>query len=161
MRGVEPTAVTVRQEFSIVEGRMFEFGTNEVIAGRGAAGQFSGLEVDHEIRLGQVTWRVVGIFETDGSVAETEVWSDARTIQGAYRRGNSYQTVLARLDPAESFTAFRDWLTSTPAQRRSGARTSYLAVARLTTLVRIVGWHASPYRRSGAISRYTAVAARR
>jgi putative ABC transport system permease protein len=88
LRGVEPSAPRVRDEFSIVEGRMFEFGTNEVIAGRGAAGQFAGLDVGNEIRSGQVSWRVVGIFETDGSVAETEIWCDARTIQGAYRRGN-------------------------------------------------------------------------
>ncbi|HSF99882.1 MAG TPA: ABC transporter permease, partial [Vicinamibacterales bacterium] len=41
MRGIEPAATSVRGEFSVVEGRMFEFGTNEVIAGRGAAAQFS------------------------------------------------------------------------------------------------------------------------
>ena len=34
----------VRDEVSIVEGRMFEFGTNEVVVGRGASGQFAGLD---------------------------------------------------------------------------------------------------------------------
>ena len=168
MRGVEPTAVTVREEFSIIEGRMFEFGTNEVIAGRGAAGQFGGLDVGNEIRLGQVTWRVVGIFETDGSVAETEVWSDARTIQGAYRRGNSYQTVLARLDTAESFTAFRDWLTSNPQLNVQVRRENeyYASQSRaLTTLVRIVGFGIASLMSLGAIfgailTMYTAVASR-
>ena len=42
MRGVEPTATAVRDEFSIVEGRMFEFGTNEVVVGRGAKREFPG-----------------------------------------------------------------------------------------------------------------------
>ena len=36
MRGIEPAAMPVRDEVSIVEGRMFQFGTNEVIVGRGA-----------------------------------------------------------------------------------------------------------------------------
>src|SRR6185503_8812695 len=36
MRGIEPLTIQVRDEASIVEGRMFQFGTNEVIAGRGA-----------------------------------------------------------------------------------------------------------------------------
>src|SRR5687767_2791527 len=36
MRGIEPTALPVRHEVSIVSGRMFEFGTNEVVVGRGA-----------------------------------------------------------------------------------------------------------------------------
>ena len=54
------------------------------------------------------------MFETDGSVSETEIWCDARVLQGAYRRGNSYQTVLAQLDSSESFNTFRDWLTANP-----------------------------------------------
>ena len=55
MRGVEPTALPVRDEVSIVEGRMFEFGTNEVVVGRGASGQFEGLTVGNELRSGQNT----------------------------------------------------------------------------------------------------------
>ena len=54
-----------------IEGRMFEFGTNEVIVGRGASGQFASLEVGNTIVSGQNRWQVVGIFEADGGVAET------------------------------------------------------------------------------------------
>ena len=36
-RGVEPMAFEVREEIEITSGRMFEWGRNEVIAGRGAA----------------------------------------------------------------------------------------------------------------------------
>lgn len=114
MRGIERTTLQVRDEVSLIEGRMFEFGTNEVIAGRGASGQFAGLTVGQEVRSGQNTWKVVGIFEADGGVAETEIWCDGRLLQGAYRRGNTYQTVLARLDGADSFDTFRDWLTANP-----------------------------------------------
>ena len=168
MRGIEPIATTVRQEFSIVEGRMFEFGTNEVIAGRGAAGQFDGLDVGNEIRLGQATWRVVGTFETDGSVAETEVWTDARTLQGAYRRGNSFQSVLAKLVSPDSFDEFRDWLTANP-QLNVQVRHEqeyYAGQSRaLTTLVRVVGFGIAGLMSLGAIfgailAMYTAVATR-
>ena len=89
MRGIEPPATAVRDEVSIVEGRMFKFGTNEVIVGRGASGQFAGLTVGSTIVSGQNTWQVVGMFEADGGVAETEIWCDARVLQGAYRRGNT------------------------------------------------------------------------
>ena len=114
MRGVQQTAMAVRNEASIVEGRMFEFGTNEIVVGRGASGQFAGLTVGNEFKSGQDTWKVVGIFETDGGVSETEIWCDSRVLQGAYRRGNSYQTVLAQLDSSDSFNTFRDWLTANP-----------------------------------------------
>jgi len=114
MRGVEPVTPRVRDEVNVVEGRMFQFGSNEVVVGRGASANFAGLEVGSEIRSGQTTWKVVGMFEADGGVAETEVWCDARVLQGAYRRGNTYQLVMAQLDSADSLTTFRDWLTSNP-----------------------------------------------
>ena len=114
MRGIEQTAMSVRGEASIVEGRMLEFGTNEIVVGRGASGQFAGLTLGNEFKSGQNTWKVVGIFETDGAVSETEIWCDSRVLQGAYRRGNSYQTVLAQLDSSDSFNTFRDWLTANP-----------------------------------------------
>ena len=94
---------------------MFQFGTNEVVVGRGAVVNFQGLTVGSTIHSGQNTWQVVGMFETDGSVAETEIWCDSAVLQGAYRRGNTYQTVLARLDsPRRRFDTFRDWLTANP-----------------------------------------------
>jgi len=114
MRGVEPAAFAVRDEVRIIDGRLLEFGTNEVVVGRGASGQFADLTVGSEIKSGQATWRVVGIFEANGGVAETEIWVDARVLQGVYRRGNSYQLVLARLDSSDAFDTFRDWLITNP-----------------------------------------------
>ncbi len=114
MRGIEPTAMQVREEVSIIEGRMLTFGTNEVVVGRGANGQFAGLEIGDLVQSGQSPWTVVGVFDAGGGVAETEVWADSRTLQGAYRRGNSYQSVLARLDSTGSFDTVSDWLATNP-----------------------------------------------
>jgi putative ABC transport system permease protein len=168
LRGIEPTALRVRNEASIVQGRMLQFGTNEVVVGRSASGQFAGLTLGSAIKSGQVTWSVVGIFETDGSVAETEIWCDARTLQGAYRRGNSFQSVLVRLDTPESFTPFKDWLTANP-QVNVGVRreTDYYAAqsATLTNLIRTIGFGIAALMAIGAVfgailTMYTAVATR-
>ncbi len=168
MRGIEPAALQVRNEVSIVEGRMLQFGTNEVVVGAAAARQFAGLTVGSEIRSGQVVWTVVGLFEADGSVAETELWCDARTLQGAYRRGNSYQSVLARLDSAGSFDTFKDWLTSNPQLNVSVRRETeyYAAQSRtLTSLIQTIGFAIAALMAIGAIfgavlTMYTAVATR-
>src|ERR687897_3588728 len=53
MRGIEPPGTTLRSEFSIAAGRMFTFGTNEVIVGRGAHVNFKGLNVGDTITSGQ------------------------------------------------------------------------------------------------------------
>jgi len=114
LRGLSPIALKVRPEVKIVEGRMFQSGTNEIVVGRAASQQYSGLEVGRSIKWGESTWQVVGVFETGGSVAESEIWCDARVLQPAYRRGNSFQSVLARLASVDSFQTLKDSLTSDP-----------------------------------------------
>ena len=168
LRGIEPAGTTVRSEFAIAEGRMFTFGTNEVIAGRGAHVNFKGLNVGDTITSGQNTWTVVGLFETGGSVAETEIWCDVRVLQGVYRRGNSYQSILARLDSSESFNTFRDWLTSNPQVNVQVRReTEYYAQQSraLTSLIRTVGFGIAALMGIGAVfgailTMYTAVSTR-
>jgi putative ABC transport system permease protein len=168
MRGIEPATFQVRKEARIIEGRMLRFGTNEIIVGRAAARQFSGLSLGSQVKSGQITWTVVGVFETQGSVSETELWCDARVLQGAYRRGNSYQSVLARLESPQSYTAFKDWLTSNP-QINISVRPEveyYTAQSTtLTTLIRTVGFGIAVLMGIGAVfgailTMYTAVATR-
>jgi putative ABC transport system permease protein len=114
LRGVGQSAPKLRQGFQITEGRMFTPGTFEVIVGRGALAQFAGLEVGDVIRSGRAEWKVVGHFRDAGSVAESEIWTDAPVLQGAYQRGTSFQSVRARLSSASALTAFRDLLTTNP-----------------------------------------------
>jgi putative ABC transport system permease protein len=168
MRGIDRSARQVRDEVTIIEGRMFEFGTNEIVVGRGANAQFAGLTVGNQWRSGQNSWKVVGIFEADGGVAETEIWCDVRVLQGAYRRGNSYQTVLVRLDSSDSFNTFRDWLTSNPQVNVQVRReTEYYAQQSraLSGLIQGVGFGIAALMGIGAVfgailTMYTAVSTR-
>ena len=168
VRGIEPASIAMRSEVSIVEGRMFRFGTNEVIAGRGANSQFINLDVGDTLVSGQNRWPVVGVFEADGSVAETEIWIDARVLQSAYRRGNSFQTVLARLDSRESYTMFRDWLTANPQLNVAIRRENEYYAAQsqaISRLIRTIGFGIAGLMGIGAIfgailTMYTAVATR-
>lgn len=114
LRGLTPIALKVRPQVKIVEGRMFTPGTNEIIVGRSASRQFVDLNIGTSVRWGESTWQVVGIFDAGGSVAESEIWCDAKVLQPAYRRGNSYQSVYARLESPDSFQAFKDALTTNP-----------------------------------------------
>ena len=168
MRGVEESALQVRDEISLIEGRMFQFGTNEIIVGRGASGQFAGLTTGSELRSGQSVWTVVGVFEADGGVAETEIWCDARVLQGAYRRGSTFQTVLVRLDSSETFDMFRDWLTSNPqlnVQVRREAEYYAQQSRALSSLIQGVGFGIAALMGIGAVfgailTMYTAVSTR-
>lgn len=114
LRGVEGAAPAVRDDLRIVAGRMFEGGRNEVIVGAGAAREFAGLEVGGAVKVGSASWPVVGVFTANGGVAESEIWSDAKVLQDAYHRGDSFQSVYVRLASAGSFQEFKDALTANP-----------------------------------------------
>jgi putative ABC transport system permease protein len=168
LRGIDPSSMRVRSEVSLISGRMLEFGTNEVIAGRGASAEFANLEIGDTVRSGKNVFQVVGVFEADGGVSESEVWADARLLQGAYQRGNSYQIVLAQLDSGGSFDAFKDWLTSNPQLdvqvRRENEYYEGQSQA-MTTLISTIGYGIAILMGIGAVfgailTMYTAVASR-
>lgn len=113
-RGIQPGAFDVRNNVSLIEGRMFEEGKNEIIVGRSAQQEFLGLETGSTIRFGQSEWQVVGAFEAGGSVSESELWTDVRVLQGAYRRGNSFQSVRVKLQSEGSLETLTAALKNDP-----------------------------------------------
>ena len=56
----------------------------------------------------------MGIFSTGGTVEDSEIWTDAKVLQPAYSRGNSYQSVHVRLESAAAYDTFKDALTTDP-----------------------------------------------
>lgn len=168
MRGVEGAALAVRDQLRITAGRMFEWGRNEVIVGAGAAREFAGLEVGGTIKVGRETWPVVGVFAAGGGVAESEVWTDAKVLQDAYHRGESFQSVYARLNSAGAFAEFKDALTANPQlsvkvlrQSDHYAEQSQILTRLITSLGFLIGFLMAIGAVFGALNTmYSAVAAR-
>jgi putative ABC transport system permease protein len=168
MRGVQPAAFAIRNDLKIVAGRRFEPGRNEVIVGRAAAEEFAGLDLGRHLRWGENEWTVVGLFTDNGSLTESEIWCDAGVLQPAYRRGNSFQSVHARLESPAAFTAFKDALTADPRLDVKVQReTDYYAEQSnaLTLMIRVLGYVIALLMALGAVfgalnTMYNAVAAR-
>ena len=168
LRGVEGAAVNVRDGLKITAGRMFEWGKNEVIVGVGAAREFAGLEIGGTVKVGRENWPVVGLFEVGGGVAESEVWTDAKVLQAAYNRGDSFQSVYAKLESADAFTAFKDSLTSNPQLSVKVLRQSEHYAEQstaITTLITTLGFLIASLMAVGAVfgalnTMYSAVSAR-
>lgn len=124
LRGVGAAAFDVRGDITMVQGRKFESGKNEVIVGAGAARAFSGLEAGQSIKIGVNTWDIVGTFTAGGGLAESEIWTDAAVLQPAYNRPEGYQSVYTKLTSAEAYDAFKDALTTNPQLKVKVARLS-------------------------------------
>jgi len=138
LRGVEPAAVEVREQLKLVAGRMFEPGRNEVVVGIGASREFAGLEIGSQLKVGRDAWPIVGIFSANGGGAESEVWTDATVLQGAYKRGESFQSVSARLVSPGAFQGFKDALTTNPQLNVKVLRQSEYYAEQSETLTRLI-----------------------
>ena len=168
MRGVTEAAFSVRGNVAMVEGRRFQPGRNEVIAGAGAAREFSGVEPGSSLHLGASDWTVVGVFSAGGGAAESELWTDAAVLQPAYHRGDSYQSVYAKLSSPSKFPEFKDSLTSNPRLNVKAIRQSDFFAEQstaLTDFIRGVGFFIAFLMALGALfsalnTMYGAVAAR-
>ncbi len=114
LRGVGTAAFDVRGNVTMLQGRRFELGKNEVIVGSGAVRSFAGLDIGQRIKIGVNTWDVVGIFSSGGGLAESEIWTDAAVLQPAYQRPDGFQSVYAKLTTPEAYDAFKDALTTNP-----------------------------------------------
>jgi ABC-type lipoprotein release transport system permease subunit len=109
VRGIEEAAFQLRPKVRIVEGRMFEWGAREIIVGAGITRRFIGAQLGEKIKFGGDLWSVVGIFDSDGSGFDSEIWGDIHQITDAFKR-TSFSTVTFRLknpdDLGDLITAF-------------------------------------------------------
>lgn len=113
LRGVAPAGLAMRPEVKLVEGRLFQSGLNELIAGRQATRQFEGVALGQQLHFRGSTWTVVGVFDSGGDAHESELWTDANTARNAFGRTGA-SSVLVQLQSPESLQALKDAVTSDP-----------------------------------------------
>ena len=167
-RGIQSGAFDVRKNVQLADGRMFEEGKNEIVVGRAAQQEFMGLETGSTIRFGQSEWQIVGSFEAGGSVSESELWTDVRVLQSAYRRGNSFQSVRVKLQGDASLEELKAALDADPRINPDvfTEKEYYSGQAEgLTQFIKLVGYPLTILMSIGAIfgalnSMYTSVSVR-
>ncbi len=109
IRGVQEAAFALHETtLRIVEGRRFEFGTDEVIVGSKLTGRIRDCRIGDVIVLNTTPFRVVGVFEHDGPFA-SEIWSDVERMSSALERP-VFSRMIAKLKPGITVAAFHERL---------------------------------------------------
>ncbi len=97
LRGIGQEGAAIRRNITLTQGRMFNPGSNEIVVGKGIVSEFAGFERGQTVNFGSSPWTVVGVFDADGSVFESEIWADLPVVQSLFKRNNYFQTMRARL----------------------------------------------------------------
>lgn len=111
LRGVARNQQELRPELRIVHGRQYLPAVNEVIVGTRAHAQYAHLDPGDRIETQGATWTVVGLFESQGDLHESEIIADAAALQGALRRSGSFQSVTLALESPAALAGFQQALT--------------------------------------------------
>jgi putative ABC transport system permease protein len=114
VRGVSSMAFAVRQNVTIVEGRNFTPGLYELIVGQKASERYRGLEVGGSITLQRQKWNVVGVFTSEGSSFESEVWGDVDALAPVFNRAGGYQSLTLKLNDPSQIARFDADLKANP-----------------------------------------------
>jgi putative ABC transport system permease protein len=104
----------VRKEtVHVVDGRLPQAGTSEVMIGRSMKGRYVGAQVGQSIHIARRDWQVVGLFEANGSGFESEIWADADQIADAMHR-TGYSSMTVRLKSASDLASLRATVDADP-----------------------------------------------
>jgi len=117
VRGVSPMAFKVRQGLRIEQGRMFTPGLYELVVGKKAAARYSGAQIGSAIKIQRRSWSVVGVFSSEGSGFESEIWGDVDVMGPAFNRANGYQSLTLRLKDPSTVEAFDADLQRNPSMQ--------------------------------------------
>ncbi|MDR6841244.1 ABC transporter permease [Pseudoxanthomonas sacheonensis] len=165
-RGVSEEAWTIRPQIKLIEGRKFNVGVRELVVGQGAKGQYRGLDVGKQVKLGNQTWTVVGVFAS-GDAHDSELWTDIETLSSAYDR-RAYQSVTVGVNGKAGFTELKSAMDNDPRLKLDVSTTrDYYSKqsAGLTKLIKVLGTVIGTIMAIGAVfgalnTMYAAVAGR-
>ncbi|MBT8377918.1 MAG: ABC transporter permease [Ignavibacteria bacterium] len=107
VRGVSEVIFELRPQVKIIEGKMFSVGLRELIVGSAVTERFKGARIGDEVRFAGDNWKIVGVFDSDGSGFDSEMWGDSRALLNAFNRGNTVSSVTIKLDNINNFKDFK------------------------------------------------------
>ena len=136
IRGVGEQAFALRPNVTITSGKKFGQGLRELIVGKGALAQFSGLDPGSTINLGNQQWTITGVFES-GDAHESELWGDVEVVSATYRR-QGYQSVTVRLTSPDALDQLKAGIAADPRLKVDAKTTSDYYSAQSENLTRVI-----------------------
>jgi putative ABC transport system permease protein len=107
VRGTTAAGARMRSQVRLSRGRWFQPGLSEVAVPARMAGRFQGLDLGMSFPMAGRSWKVVGVFDGEGSVFDSEIWTEVEDLMQAFKRYGAYSSVTARLRSPADLPAFR------------------------------------------------------
>jgi putative ABC transport system permease protein len=107
VRGITSEGVKLRTQVKLVEGRMFSWGSREIIVGASIHKRFKNTDSGEKVKFGGDEWTIVGWFDAGGSGFDSEIWGDADQLGQSFGYTGAFSSILVRLDRPDAFQNFQ------------------------------------------------------
>jgi putative ABC transport system permease protein len=114
LRAVTQRAFEVRGGVTIVAGRNFTPGLDEVIVGRKLLTRIAGLQLGGTVKYQQKQFKIVGLFESTGGAFESEIWGDFDTFGAIFQRGAGSNSLVVRMKDPATIPELDRWIRAQP-----------------------------------------------
>jgi ABC-type lipoprotein release transport system permease subunit len=169
VRGVSAQIKELRPQVKIIKGKMFNPALRELIVGSSIARKFPQARLNQTLKFAGNNWTVVGIFSTEGTGFDSEIWGDGFQMLDAFNRGSSVSTMTVKLDDPSNFEQFKQNFDNDQRLKQFEPKREKVFFAEqsegMSTFIRILGLFITVIFSIGAtvgamITMYTAVANR-
>jgi putative ABC transport system permease protein len=113
VRGITVRGQELRPQVRMVEGRMFTFGSSEIIVGNAVRDRFEGAGVGTQIKFAGSMWTIVGVFDAGKTGFASEIWGDTEQFMPAFNRP-VYSSMLVRLKTPADFVSLKAKMDADP-----------------------------------------------
>jgi putative ABC transport system permease protein len=107
VRGITEEGIQLRPAVKLTSGRLFQWGTREVVIGSSIRSRFRGTDIGDKIKFGGDLWTIVGWFDAGGSGFDSEIWGDEVQLAQAFGYTGAFSSILFRIDNAAAFNQFK------------------------------------------------------
>jgi len=117
VRGLMPGGLNLRllekgdhrqPRLKLVDGRWFTTGQREVVVGKSIHDRFNGANVGDTMDFAKGQWKVVGVFTTEGTAYDSEIWGDVNQIAADFDRQGGLGSAYLRAENPVAAEALRN-----------------------------------------------------
>lgn len=142
VRGMMQDGLALRSGVKLAEGRWFTPGQREIVVGESISKRFANTHVGDTVEFGKGPWKIVGIFSSDGSAYESEIWGDVNQMASDFDRQGAFGSAYLRATDPVSAQALKNRVSDDQRLKLDGLlETEYYEKQTSSgNVIKFVGW---------------------
>jgi len=114
LRAITHQGIDVRGGVSLVDGRLFTPGLDEVVVGERLVERLQGIAIGRTVKYQRKEFKIVGVFASQGGAFESEIWGDFDVLGQEFQRGAGSNSLVVRMKDPSQVPALDRWIRAQP-----------------------------------------------